>query len=99
MAYITVALYFSVLYISLNDFIYYFLGFMVDDSHINMFNVLLFLYIIMVLTLIFYSINTTANSKESVPIFYAISTILGLYMLGTFVLMAWSISKYIFLMK
>jgi hypothetical protein len=52
---------------------------------------MVFLYIVMVGALIFFSLIYNVNNKRAIPLFYAISTLLGLYMLFSFALMLYSV--------
>jgi hypothetical protein len=50
-----------------------------------------FLYVALVGALIFFSLSYSNNNKKAIPIFYAVSTILGIYMLASFVFMIYSV--------
>jgi uncharacterized membrane protein len=54
---------------------------------------LLFAYITLVGTLIFASLCYDNKKPEAIPIFYFASTLLGLYMLGSFVMMIIAVIK------
>lgn len=96
LAYLAISIYFSVLYVTLYDFLK-FRDFTVDGQSFNLFQALIFTYVLMVGILIFYSSNYIAGHRDAAPVFYTISTFLGLYMLFSFILMAYSIVNVIFL--
>ena len=97
LTYLVITMYFAVLYILLDDFmarVVQTVDFKTDyNTQDSLVKICIFFYVAMVGALIFYSLSFNNSEKRVIPVFYFVSTLLGIYMLLTFGLMVWGMIK------